>query len=156
MKLSSSVLHLLFLQLKRISSLPCRTAFPVMSARGINHQTLLQAVPKSRIPTKNAMPGKYFKIKETWTNGFCCIPYTWSKETPSVKLNEALRKAGLGKKKICFDNWFAKHEEACKKLEEEFVPLKDCGGYTLLRSNGGGVSRPLEKFPVNWFHIKDI
>ena len=82
------------------------------------------------------MPGQHFKVKETWTNEFCCIPYTWSKETRSAKLNEVLRKAGLGKKKICFSNRFANHEEVCKKLEKEFLPLKDCGGYTLFRRSG--------------------
>eukprot|EP00794_Sanderia_malayensis_P001751 gene1751-1950_t len=89
-----------------------RTTFPSMSARGINHQTLRQTVPKS---TNNFMPGRY-KVKER----------------------------------------FANHQEICKKLEEEFLPLKSCGGYTLLRSIGGGVGRPLEKLPINWFNIKNI
>eukprot|EP00794_Sanderia_malayensis_P012554 gene12554-13841_t len=137
-----------------------RKRFPAMSARGINHQALRQAVPKPRAwQTTNQVKSNQFKpypVKETWTNDFCCIPYTWSNETPSTKLMESLRMAGLSKRKICFPKRFANHKEMCEQLEDVFPQLKECGGCLLLKSSGGGVARPLEKVPINWYNIRDI
>eukprot|EP00794_Sanderia_malayensis_P016420 gene16420-18054_t len=137
-----------------------RKRFPAMSARGINHQALRQAVPKPRAwQTTSQVRSNQFKpypVKETWTNDFCCIPYTWSNETPSTKLMESLRKAGLSKRKICFPKRFANHKEVCEEMEEVFPQLKECGGYLLLKSSGGGVAKPVEKLPINWYNIRDI
>lgn len=119
----------------------------------MKHKELRTSITKNPHQKKAFFP---YEVKESWTHEFCCIPYTFSRETPSSNVMSLLKASGLGKTKVCFPNKKAKHAEFCQKIEEVFPALSTCGGYTLLKGRGGGTCRPLEKLEVNWFNIEDI
>lgn len=97
-----------------------------------------------------------FPIKETWSHEFCCIPKRDQTTTPTAGQVEQLNKAGMGKKKIKFNDKYASHFEVVTILEDNFPELKNCGGFTLHRSKSGGYNRPLTKLSTTWYDIKKI
>lgn len=94
-------------------------------------------------------------VKDTWTREFSCLPLRISNKTPSIEITKLLQNAGLGKKKIVFDQ-SDDHEAVCKKLIKVYPRLKDVGGFTLHRSLLGGFNRKLTMIDQNWFHIKNL
>ena len=90
----------------------------------------------------------YFKAKESWTHNFCILGGVIDDQTPTKDNLLDLQKAGLGRKKVVFENNKSNHEEFIVALEKACPKLKDGGGVELLYAvGGGGGQRKLETIP---------
>ena len=85
-------------------------AFPALSLRKYLHNEIKRML-RSVIP---------FPIKETWTHDFCCIPGKNQVTTPSSDQMDRLKKAGLSRKKIVFEDKDTKHDRFCEIIIENF------------------------------------
>ena len=68
---------------------------------------------------------------------------------------EIMTKAGLGRKKIVF-NQKDQHVDVCSKLEHVYPRLKDCGGFCLFRAKVGGFNRSVSKIKTDWMDVRKI
>ncbi|XP_022786946.1 uncharacterized protein LOC111327106 [Stylophora pistillata] len=90
----------------------------------------------------------YFKAKKSWTHNFCILGGVIDDHTPTKDNLLDLQKAGLGRKKVVFENNKSNHEEFIVALEKACPKLKDGGGVELLYAvGGGGGQRKLETIP---------
>ena len=95
------------------------------------------------------------KAKETWTHDFFCLPRRSDNYPPNQRYRLECVEAGLGRKKIIFNqDGDAKH--VAEKLQGMFPKLKDCGGFEVLRSQGPKevlrlVSPPCTGYSVPFF-----
>ena len=72
------------------------------------------------------------RIRRTWTVSVMCLSGKDTSRCPSAEEKEILFKAGLGMKRVVFeiDN---DTSEVMDKLMTDFVQLKNCGGFELLK-----------------------
>ncbi len=97
-----------------------------------------------------------FPVKDTWNHEFCCVPLKKQNTTPSAAQADQLKKAGLGKKKIVFENKNWKHDKFVMEMEKHYPQLKRCGGFTLHRAKTGGQGRPMTLLLTRWYNLKDL
>eukprot|EP00794_Sanderia_malayensis_P020887 gene20887-22938_t len=100
-----------------------------------------QSVP----PTKKARQARgnrvFIKPKETWTHDFCLLANPKDTRTPSLSTLVTLKEAGLGRKKVTFDDKRCGHGKVRQVLETVFPKLKSqCGSSEMLRVDKGGVN----------------
>jgi hypothetical protein len=90
---------------------------------------------------------------------FACPSKTDDCETPNHGYRVELKEAGVGEKKITFEN-----KAGCSyfhsKLLESFPQLDNCGGYELMRTQHRStlkleVLKPRKNEGYNVFHLKD-
>lgn len=60
------------------------------------------------------------KVANTWTHDFVCLTECGKSWTPTVAQSTMLRKAGLGKKRIIFEDKYGHHDHVRKILEDNF------------------------------------
>jgi hypothetical protein len=99
--------------------------------------------PQPRASTKRQKgslgggPYKKFVVKNTWTHVFVCLRETTAEVTPKASEKMALTVAGLGEKRITFDQDISSHEFHALILKE-FPGLDEPGGgYEILRTEAG-------------------
>eukprot|EP00794_Sanderia_malayensis_P010660 gene10660-11789_t len=112
-----------------------RRAFPSLGCGGSR-----QSVP----PKKKARQARgnriFIKPKETWTHDFCLLANPKDTRTPSLSTLVTLKEAGLGKKKVTFDDKRCGHGKVRQVLETVFPNLKSQrGAFEMLRADTGGV-----------------
>ena len=77
--------------------------------------------------------------KETWIYDFCLLSDEDATKTPLLTMLKALREAGLGKRKITFDNKRSGHGKFRLILETIYLKLKSHNGaFELFRAERGG------------------
>ncbi len=133
-----------------------RRAFPSLGGGGSR-----QSAP----PKKKARSARgnyiFIKPKETWTHDFCLLANPKDTKTPSLTTLVTLKEAGLGKKKVTFDDKRCGHGKCRQVLETVFPKLKtQCGAYEMLRADRGGVNCNLKLIEMssqgyNLQHLKE-
>eukprot|EP00112_Aurelia_sp_Birch-Aquarium-sp1_P024922 Seg806.15 transcript_id=Seg806.15/GoldUCD/mRNA.D3Y31 product="hypothetical protein" protein_id=Seg806.15/GoldUCD/D3Y31 len=124
-----------------------RNAFPGLNGGGQRRQHSFNS-PKKR-PKKN---GNYIMItpKETRTHDFCVLSEHSMSLSPTLNQLCSLREAGLGRRKVVFQDKNANHQKLCEVLEEYFPKLKtQHGAFELLRAEKGGMSQKLFVVPLS-------
>ena len=96
----------------------------------------------SRQTKKNYPKPKLFQPKETWTHEFFCLAAKDQTRTPTRAAKFTLQQAGLGRRKICFNNK-AKFAEFRQKLEEAFPKPCEGGGFEIMRTGHQGSNSSL-------------
>ena len=91
----------------------------------------------------------FYQPKTTWTATFYLLPCK-SHKTPAAAEQQKHLLAGLGRRKIVFDNKEGDHDYLISVLEVEFPKLKKLSfAFTLYKCQSGGSGcRPLEKIPM--------
>lgn len=112
----------------------------------------------SRAQLSNARPRKKARtvqsvipivVKDTWTHDFLLLQSPSCAKTSSVSELTSLSLAGLGRKKVVFNNKHGDFGHLRSTLEKEFPKLESLkGAFELLRADRGGSSRPLVPIPV--------
>eukprot|EP00794_Sanderia_malayensis_P001159 gene1159-527_t len=88
--------------------------------------------------------------KETWNHDFCVLNEPSVSLSPTLNILSLLKEAGLGRKKITFQDKNADHQKVCQTLEEHFPKLKSQqGAFEMLRAEKGGVSQRLSVLPLS-------
>ena len=76
------------------------------------------------------------------------LAYKDKNTTSTVNHALELKEAGLGKKKIAFQDKKAGHDKVLETLEKEYPKLKSQNGrFELLRAGSGGNGRPISLLP---------
>ncbi len=90
-----------------------------------------------------------FQPRKTWTHDFCLLSNPSRNVTPSISQLSKLKDAGLGRKRITFQDKHALFMKFKSSLEKEYPKLKDQdGAFEIMRAQGGGNSRPLHLIPM--------
>ncbi len=93
---------------------------------------------KRQKPQQNVV---FIKPKESWTHDFCLLSKTYETKSPSVSNLSLLKEAGLGKRRIPFQEKTAGHGKMRQVLETIFPKLKSqCGAFEFMRGVRGGTS----------------
>ena len=72
--------------------------------------------------------------KAAWRHKFVCLAYKDQARIPASDIDkEELYQAGLGEKEICFPSLNLTPEEFKELLYDQFPPLREGGGYQLLK-----------------------
>lgn len=88
-----------------------------------------------------------FVARETWTHDFFLLSSPTSSTSPTFHDLGMLIAAGLGKKRVVFDDKHGGFDHIKTVLEKEYPKLKSQNGaFEFLRAERGGASRPL--FPI--------
>ena len=74
------------------------------------------------LPSKPKSSKSFWRPKHAWTATFYCLVEPSEKTTTTAML-EILRKAKLGRKRICFGNKKGDHVYVQSRLEEEYAKL---------------------------------
>ena len=83
----------------------------------------------------------FIKPKESWTHDFCLLSRKNETKTPTVASLLLLKEAGLGKRRITFDDKKSGHGKVRQVLETIFPKLKgQSGAFELLRGVRGGTA----------------
>lgn len=86
----------------------------------------------------------FIQPKESWTHDFCLLSDKSARKTPSSSMLLGLREAGLGKRKITFDDKRSSHGKLRQVLETIYPKLKSQhGAFELLRADRGGINSSL-------------
>ena len=124
-----------------------RAAFP--HYYGVRHSgaQLSNSRPRKRPRTlQTVLP---IVVKDTWTHDFLLLQSPSSDKTPTVSELTSLSLAGLGRRKVVFNNKRGDFGHLRNTLEKEFPKLQSqMGAFELLRADRGGSSRPLVPIPV--------
>ena len=73
-------------------------------------------------------------VQKPWTHHFVCLAFCDQKNIPTTaKEKEILISAGLGEKKVHFENVDCNSQEFNEILLSQFAKLKDAGGYQLCK-----------------------
>lgn len=97
--------------------------------------------------------GNKRKRLPTWSHTFVCLSNKDKQTVPDSSERAALLLAGLGEKKVTFDE-FCNHQEIKSELEFGFPKLLDSGGFELLRiQEGGGKTLHSIETPKNGFTV---
>ncbi|XP_072559957.1 G2/M phase-specific E3 ubiquitin-protein ligase-like isoform X2 [Paramormyrops kingsleyae] len=84
-------------------------------------------------------------MAETWTHTFFCLADKDEDHVPPPERSLALQTIGLGRKRITFPDKNGTHEDLCETLHSFYPPLKDAGGFQILR---GFRSKALQSIPI--------
>eukprot|EP00794_Sanderia_malayensis_P012362 gene12362-13633_t len=88
--------------------------------------------------------------KETYTHDFCLLAQKNATKTPSLTELTRLKEAGLGKRRITFDNKKSGHGKVRQVLETIYPKMKcQNGAFEILRGERGGVSVNLVLIPMS-------
>lgn len=98
-------------------------------------ETLFPGGQRSRYTNRLNSRGKKAKREKTWTGKFFCLSDKEKETTPSCE-EKALQKSNLGLKKIQMVASITQ-EQVKEVLVENFPPLKQCGGFELMRCGSG-------------------
>ena len=96
--------------------------------------------------------GNKRKRLPTWSHTFVCLSNKDKQTVPDSSEQAALLLAGLGEKKVTFDE-FCNHQEKNSELEFGFPKLVDSGGFELLRIQEGGKTLHSIETPKNGFTV---
>eukprot|EP00794_Sanderia_malayensis_P018570 gene18570-20432_t len=109
-----------------------RKAFPSMAGGGRRDV----CPPKKRQKTQYA----FVKPRETWTHDFCLLSSKNDSKTPTLSHLLELKEAGLGKRRISFDDKRSSHGKVRQVLETIYPKLRSQNGaFEMLRGERGGV-----------------
>ena len=98
-------------------------------------------------PFQSGLRWKPYKIEESWTHQFVCVAENDQESIPSMHLKCQLTNAGLGEKKVIFNDKKCLWQHVKSVLEHEYPKLKDIdGAFEILRSSGS--RRSLEVIPI--------
>ncbi|XP_067031279.1 uncharacterized protein [Acropora muricata] len=88
-------------------------------------------------PKQRGTPYQRFKPKDSWTHVFVCLSERDDSDVPQRDEKRALKEAGLGEKKIIFNNKNGQFEHVKSTLEDHFPKVKDVqGAFEILRASG--------------------
>ena len=113
---------------------------PTPSTSFLNSRRPLLWDTKNRKRPTYSKGGNKRKKLPTWTHTFVCLASRSSAVVPDGQERASLILAGLGEKKIQFDE-YAVWQEIYEELMFQYPKLKESGGFELLRVSEGGGKR---------------
>ncbi|XP_065058553.1 uncharacterized protein LOC135686279 [Rhopilema esculentum] len=131
-----------------------RRAFPSLGCGGSRQATTSRRKGKSQQYV-------FIKPKETWTRDFCLLAEPTEGKTPCTARLLKLKEAGIGKRKVRFDDKNASHGKVRQVLETVYPKLKSqAGAFEMLRADRGGTNCDLNIIPMspngyNLQHLKE-
>ena len=121
--------------------------FPFFRSRSTSSSQSSGSTRFSRRPTP------YFKPKETWTHTFVCLSEKDVFTNPSRGERICLKEAGLGERRIVFDDKKGNFAYFQGVLETQFPKLKTGGGFEILRSCGSRRQLQVIAMPAQGYDI---